>query len=376
MAAVERMMRGRRKGAGIVHDECAEWLNDLEANGATVDELDDAFAHVEALDQYDEGGAIVRMSAHERTFACGRVDHEFTADDLPEQARFLAGDLIRDYASGVDIEEIWDDINAKLDVLFPVKGKTAEGSRFFSRANLELQRLTRDTLEGILEACFGDYHSTAMRNNRSYRRFYARIRRATDTRAIGELMKQAYGARQDGNLSVKHFIALNTAGDNQRERLLSAPLSATAYNLIDEIVAASEKKLGYLGWAMYGDNNPSHPIHKLNTCEQTRVWEVWNGCKELLPLSQLNHLQLSAKLCATWGRALPVACFIFQAVAKDLFELPRLRKTIVIVLNRQSATTRKQPSAPKPAIPTRGVSVVKRGAAGKSRAEAASCGRQ
>ncbi|HZO83781.1 MAG TPA: 4,5-DOPA dioxygenase extradiol, partial [Verrucomicrobiae bacterium] len=61
-------------------------------NGATLDELDDAFAHVEALDQYDEGGAIVRMSAYERTFACGRVDHEFTADDLPEQARFLAGD--------------------------------------------------------------------------------------------------------------------------------------------------------------------------------------------------------------------------------------------------------------------------------------------
>jgi len=214
VAAVNQMIRGRRKSAGFVHDEWTEWLNDLEANGATVDELDDAFAHVEALDQYDEGGAIVRMSAHERTFACGRVDHEFTADDLPEQARFLAGDLLRAYASGVEIAEILDEVNAKLDVLFPVKGK------------LELQRLTRDALEGILEACFGDYHSTAMRNNRSYRRFYARIRRATDTRAIGELMKQAYEARQDGEISVRHFITLNKAADNQRERLLSAPLQA------------------------------------------------------------------------------------------------------------------------------------------------------
>jgi hypothetical protein len=376
VAAVERMIRGRRKIAGFVHDEWTEWLNDLEANGATVDELDDAFAHVEALDQYDEGGAIVRMSAHERTFACGRVDHEFTADDLPEQARFLAGDLLRDYTSGVEIAGIWDEVNAKLDILFPLKGRTAEDGRFFSRANLELQRLTREALEGILEACFGDYHSTAMRNNCSYRRFYARIRRATDTRAIGELMKQAYEARQGGNLSVKHFIALNTAADNQRERLLSAPLSATAYKLIDEIVAASEKKLGYLGWTMYGDNNPSHPIHKLNSCEQTRVWEVWNGCKEMLPLSQLNHLQLSAKLCATWGRALPVACFIFQAVAKELFELPRLRKTIAIVLNRQSVTTRKPSSASKSAVPTLGASAMKRGAAVKSCAEAASGGRQ
>jgi hypothetical protein len=376
VAAINRMIRGRRKGRGFVQDEWTERLNDLEANGATVDELDDAFAHVEALDQYDEGGAIVRMSAHERTFACGRVDHEFTADDLPEQTRFLAGDLLRDYASGFEIEGTWDEVNAKLDVLFPVKGKTAEGGGFFSRANLELQHLTRDALEGILEACFGDYHSTAMRNNRSYRRFYARIRRATDMKAIGELMKQAYEARQTGEMSVKHFIALNTAADNQRERLLSAPLSATAYKVIDEIVAASEKRLGYLGWAMYGDNNPSHPIHKLNSCEQTRVWEVWNGCKGLLPLSQLNHLQLSAKLCASWGRALPVACFIFQAVAKDLFELPHLRKTIGIVLNRQSATTRKPSSASKSAVQTLGASAMKRGAAAKSCAEASYGGLQ
>src|SRR5262245_6058749 len=110
VAEIERMVRGRRKCAGVVHDDLAEWLNDFEAIGATVDELDDAFAHVEALDQYDEGGAIIRMSAHERTFACGRMDHEFTADDLPEQSRFLAGDLLRAYASGEGVEEIWDEI--------------------------------------------------------------------------------------------------------------------------------------------------------------------------------------------------------------------------------------------------------------------------
>jgi len=66
VGAINRMIRGRRKGAGFVQDERTEWLNDLGANGATVDELDDAFAHVEALDQYDEGGVILHMSAHER----------------------------------------------------------------------------------------------------------------------------------------------------------------------------------------------------------------------------------------------------------------------------------------------------------------------
>jgi hypothetical protein len=204
-----------------------------------------------------------------------------------------------------------------------------------------------------------------MRNNRSYRRFYTGIRRAADMRAIGELMKQAYEARQNSEISVKHFIALNTAADNQRERLLSAPLSATAYKLIDEIVAASEKKLGYQGWAMYGDNNPSHPIHELNLSEQTRVWEVMTARKGAILLPRLY-----AKLLTTWGRALPSDCFIFLAVFKEFVELPRLRKVMGIVRNKRRASVRKPSSAPKPAVPTRGVSAMKAGAAVKLRAEA------
>jgi hypothetical protein len=101
------MIRGRRKSARFVHDDMREWLSDLESNGATIDELDDAFAHVEALDQYDEGGAIVRMSAHERAVTCGRVDPEFSAEDLPEDAQYLAGVLRRGYAAGIAIETDW-----------------------------------------------------------------------------------------------------------------------------------------------------------------------------------------------------------------------------------------------------------------------------
>ena len=369
VAAVNRMIRGRRKSSGFIHDEWTEWLNDLEANGATLDELDDAFAHVEALDQYDEGGAIVRMSAHERTFACGRVDHEFTADDLPEHAHFLAGDLLRAYASGVEIEVIWDEVSAHLDVIFPVTGRTVEGGRFFSRVNLELQSLTRDALEEILEDCSGNFHLTAMRNNHSYRRFYSRIRRAIDTKAIGELMKQAYEARQGGKMSVKHFIALNTAADNQRERLLSAPLSASAYRLIEEIVRASGKKLAYLGWAMYGDNDPSHLIHTLSSCEQTRVWEVMTARKAAILLPRLY-----ARLLTICGRALPEAWFILPTVFSEFLEQPRLRKAFSVIRNKRRASARNPSSAPKPAVPMRGSSAMKRDAVAKSRAEAASCG--
>jgi len=177
-------------------------------------------------------------------------------------------------------------------------------------------------------------------------------------------MKQAYDARQNGEISVKHFIALNTAADNQRERLLSAPLSATAYKLINEIVAASEKKLGYLGWAMYGDNNPSHPIHKLNSCEQTRIWEFMTVRKGAILLPRLY-----TKLLTTWGRTLPSDCFIFLAVFNEFFELPRLRKVMSIVRNKRRASARKPSSAAKPAVPTRSVSAMKAGAVVKLRAE-------
>jgi len=167
-------------------------------------------------------------------------------------------------------------------------------------------------------------------------------------------------------MSVKHFIALNTAADNQRERLLSAPLSATAYRLIEEIVMASEKKLGYLGWAMYGDNNSSHPVHTLNSQEQTRVWEVMAARKGTILFPRLY-----TKLCSTWGRALPFGCFIFLAAFKEFLELPRLRKALIAVRNKRRASIRKSFSAPNPTVPTRGTSAVKSGAAVKSRAEAA-----
>jgi len=37
------MIRGRRKSASFVHDEWTGWLNNSEAKGATAEELDDDF---------------------------------------------------------------------------------------------------------------------------------------------------------------------------------------------------------------------------------------------------------------------------------------------------------------------------------------------
>lgn len=281
---VERLTRlvgGRRKVARIAHDEFTEWLGDLEASGASIEEMDDAFLHLEAMDQYDEGGAVIVMSNHERTFACGRVDPEYVPEDLPESVRHLAGQLRRDYANGVAAEEIWDDLIAQVEVAFPVAYRTESRGRFYSHANRELQQLTIQVLEALLADCAQDFHITALRTNATYRRFHKVVRGAADTKTVGELMKQAYEAKQSGALPLKHFTALKTAADLQRVRLQSARLSRTAHRLIQEINSASDAKLRFLSWALYGNNQPEHPVHTLSNQEQTRVWEALKSRKEI-----------------------------------------------------------------------------------------------
>jgi hypothetical protein len=122
---------------------------------------------------------------------------------------------------------------------------------------------------------------------------------------------------------------------------------------------------------MYGDNNPSHPVHRLNSQEQMRVWEVITVRKATILLPRLY-----ARLCSTWGRALPLAWLILPVVFKEFLELPRLRKAISVVRNKRRASARKSFSTHMPAAPMRGASDMKRGAAAKSRAEAASFGQQ
>ncbi len=273
IAALARLTAGRRKSSAFAYDENDAQLDELEANGASLDELDAAFTTRENLAQYDEGGAILTMSAHERTIACGRLDAEWEADDLPLSARYLAGELRRAYANGANLEETWDDINAQLDALFPVSGKT-EGGRFYSHANRELQHLAREILTALLAECQSDIHLTALRTSRAYRELHKTIRSARDSRVIGEAMKRAFSAKQDGRLSLKHFTLLNTAAQLQRGRLADAPYSPNAQTLLKEISRASANKLRYLRWAMYGQNQPQHAVHQLVQQEQQAAWQA------------------------------------------------------------------------------------------------------
>jgi len=278
--AVTRLVRGRRKSASFIHDEVTDWLSDLEAGGASIEEMDTAFAHADAMEQYDEGGAVIVMSSHERTVACGRIDPELTREDLPERAQYLVAELRQAYVNGVRLEEMWEDLNAQIEILFPVSGKTENGGRFYSHANREIQSFCREVLEAILADCQSDFHLTALRNNRDYREFHKAIRRATDTKVVGEVMKRAFGARMAGSLPLKHFTALKTAAALQRERLESKPPSAPASQLLKEIATASEAKLRYLSWAFYGNNVPSHPIHTLVAQEASALWQALKDRKQ------------------------------------------------------------------------------------------------
>jgi hypothetical protein len=113
-----------------------------------------------------------------------------------------------------------------------------------------------------------------MRSSRSYRRFYPLIRKADDTKIVGQVMKEAYAAKESGELSLKHFTLLKTASALQRERLERAPLSEEARALVKEVETATPAKLRYLSWAFYGENQPEHPIHSLPAQMTSRIWSV------------------------------------------------------------------------------------------------------
>jgi hypothetical protein len=288
LASVLKLVLGSRRASGCHPDDFERFLDQMIEDGLEGDGLAERVESFENLMQYDESGAVIVMSSRERTIACGQLDSELTAEDLPAQAQYLAAEIRRAYANGKPIDEIRDNVNVQLEVLFPVSGSRDlpndqvsmtqapdnRRRRFFSHANLDLQSFCREVLEAILSECLADFHLTALRNNRAYREFHKAVRGATDTRALGETMKAAYQAREIGALPLKHFTALTTASKLQRERLERVRPSNKACALLKEITRASDAKLRYLAWAMYGANQPEHPVHKLSSQDRAKIWRA------------------------------------------------------------------------------------------------------
>lgn len=138
----------------------------------------------------------------------------------------------------------------------------------------ETRLYVQQVLETLLDQMKSDFHLRAQRSNSTYRDFHRRIRTARDTALVASTIKEAFQAKEEGRLSLSLFTALNTSAKLQRWALEAERVSQPCSHLLKEIEKSSKQKLMYLRWAMYGQNQPTHPIHSLPRQEKARVWDA------------------------------------------------------------------------------------------------------
>jgi len=126
----------------------------------------------------------------------------------------------------------------------------------------------------LLEQMERDFHLVALRRNDIYQSIYLQIRGAINTATLAHTADTARRAKDEKRLSLKEYTALSTVAKSQFGRLNSARPSAGLYRLEKEIRAADSRKIAYLKWAMYGKNQPAHPVHDLPKQEVQRAWKA------------------------------------------------------------------------------------------------------
>lgn len=127
-------------------------------------------------------------------------------------------------------------------------------------------------LQILLEQMERDFHLNHLRRNEVYQNIYLKIRGANDTAVLANTAEIARRAKDDKRLNLKEYTALSTVAKSQFGRLGSARPSVMLYALEKEIQSADSRKIGYLKWAMYGMNQPAHPVHSLPKQEVQRAW--------------------------------------------------------------------------------------------------------
>lgn len=146
----------------------------------------------------------------------------------------------------------------------------------------------------LLEQMERDFHLVALRRSEIYQSIYLQIRGAGDTATLTNTADTARRAKDEKRLSLKEYTALSTVAKSQFGRLNSAPPSAALYRLEKEIRAADSRKIAYLKWAMYGKNQPAHPVHDLPKQEVQKAWTALKS-RDLM-LKEKAALQLDRTL--------------------------------------------------------------------------------
>ena len=217
-----------------------------------------------------------------------RLNAPFVETVMPKPAEFSILPLKRD--------EILEWIDLNLDALYSreavrfarrvTTGKNGEFIEFMVNQTVnpdfDEKQYAGSVMQILLEQTERDFHLSALRRNAVYQSIYLQIRRAKDTAILSQTAEIARSAKDEKRLSLKEYTALSTVAKSQFARLSGMRPSPALYRLEKEISRADSRKIGYLKWAMYGTNCPSHAIHSLPKQEVQKAWALLKNREQVL----------------------------------------------------------------------------------------------
>jgi hypothetical protein len=240
-----------------------------------------------------------------------RLNAPFSETALPKASEFSILPLTRD--------EILEWIDLNLDALYSrevvrsarrvTTGKRGEFIEFTVNQTVnpdfEEKQYASQILQILLEQTERDFHLSALRRSAVYQSIYLQIRRAKDTAILSQTGEIARRAKDEKRLSLKEYTALSTVAKSQFARLAGERPSPPLYRLEKEISRADSRKIGYLKWAMYGTNCPSHPVHSLPRQEVQKAWAALKNREQVL--KQASEAERARQQQLQFNRANAVA---------------------------------------------------------------------
>lgn len=309
--AIQRV--GRRRVSRMIYDDFAAFY--LEDGDKSIEDLDRDFLTFESLEQYDENGIVgLTMNSGQRSVVVFDFDCELDASCLPLEARGMASELGRLFvghslggtavrnardlmaAAETDRNEWVAFSSGRAQPVTPMTSTGEDSTRPFSDQEFEAwlgvkldqlygrsvtrsarrirscgqgrtfeysveQEVNPDHEEMQYVACvcrvlwnrqYEDFHLRSLRH-RKYQELYVALRDTVDTADVAELKKQAYASfKEEQNLSLKEFTALNTVAKSQEVRLRDR-ISPLTRKWLRTIANASSGKLRFLKFSLYND---------------------------------------------------------------------------------------------------------------------------
>jgi len=319
---------GRQKMSRMLFDDYAEYF--LDDHGKSIDELDQDFLTYEGLEQYDENGIIgFSMSSGQRSVVVYDFEAEVDASYLPADVRPLASQIGRmfvghdmggkeaqgarcliasakmereDNAAGrysekpgtpikavdsfsrkpITDSEFSEWLAAKLDGIYDRLAirsvrrircaRNAASFEYMSAQEVNPDHDEMQYVAAISQVLWNrqksDFHLRSLRNQ-AYQELYLEIRNTSDTADVAALKKQAYSAfKEQKQLTLKEFTALNTVAKSQEARLASV-VSPITRQWLRKIASASVNRLRFLKYALYNDQE----VQALTRQEKQRLWD-------------------------------------------------------------------------------------------------------